>query len=51
MALRESSSEKSIFGVSTQSSASANEASYEELLQHVKKIVFEVLKKYSTAWF
>ena len=42
MALRESSSYKSASGVSTQSGASANEASYGELLQQVKKAVFEV---------
>jgi hypothetical protein len=42
MAQRESSSEKSISGASTHSGASANEASYDELLKQVKKAVFDV---------
>lgn len=41
MAIRESSSDISVFGASTQSSVSANEASYDELFQQVKKAVFE----------
>lgn len=42
MAQRESSSEQSISGASTHSGASANEASHDELLQQVKKAVFDV---------
>ncbi|XP_050895983.1 uncharacterized protein LOC127102686 [Lathyrus oleraceus] len=42
MAQRESSSEKSISGTSTHSGASANEASHDELLKQVKKVVFDV---------
>ncbi|XP_050908092.1 uncharacterized protein LOC127121685 [Lathyrus oleraceus] len=42
MAQRESSLEQSVSGASTQSGASANEASHEELLQQVKKAVFDV---------
>jgi hypothetical protein len=42
MAQRESSSEKSISRASTHSGASANEASYEELLKQVKRVVFDV---------
>lgn len=42
MAQRESSSKKSIFGASTHSGATANEASYDELLKQVKKVVFDV---------
>ncbi|XP_050888840.1 protein bfr2-like [Lathyrus oleraceus] len=42
MAQRESSSEQSISGASTHSGASANEASHDEILQQVKKAVFDV---------
>ncbi|XP_050909598.1 uncharacterized protein LOC127123422 [Lathyrus oleraceus] len=42
MAQRESSLEQSISGASTHSGASANEASHDELLQQVKKTVFDV---------
>ncbi|XP_050915914.1 uncharacterized protein LOC127131010 [Lathyrus oleraceus] len=42
MTQRESSSEQSISGASTHSGASANEASHDELLQQVKKAVFDV---------
>ncbi|KAL5076550.1 hypothetical protein RYX36_015534 [Vicia faba] len=42
MDLRDSSLDKSASGTSTQSGASASEASYDKLLQQVKKAVFEV---------
>ena len=56
MALRDSSLDKSASGTSTQSGASASEASYDELLQQVKEAVFEadlfeVLKTDVTARF